>query len=167
MYQYNLFNKINFGDFESVKRIIEKDPSLIDEQSYWDNDLLSCWLDSKYYRENNPLTLYLLKKGVNTEHRNKQGHTALHLAMYHSRLSVVKLLINGKHQSSYAGKMPLDYGFNVGDDQLFKYLIKQGYHCEQDYKREMSIILYFRYVQDKRKKRISLPFLICLDLFIY
>jgi len=79
------------------------------------------------------LITYLISKGANLRHKNANGATALHLAVFWNRFDVVKLLVeNGSPLDSRnkKGRTPIQIAARYGYRNIAEYLAeKQGVDC--------------------------------------
>ena len=113
---------------------------------------------------------FLLTDSTIINRRDYYGYTPLHDACYYRRSKCVKFLLdNGAdiNSKNIHGNTPLYYACDFGHSKCLKLLLKIGGRIIIRSYFPKRIKSYLTFLESKKMKRISLPFLILLDLFIY
>jgi len=120
-----LHSSIRNGEIEMVKKIIEKDNSVINATNHLNSTplALAASLDKL------DICNYLIDNNANLDAKNIHGSTALHYAALHGQLDLVKKMINKGAKvniENNRGRSPIHYAAYSGNLELLKYLESKG-----------------------------------------
>jgi len=158
----NIWEACRIGDFGKVKELLS-DQTLIDFMSV--NGYTPLHVASFGGHIN--IVKLLLNFNVDIDIKDIDNETPLHDACSNGRSEVVKLLLDKGadiNKKDAYGNTPYHFALKNGRLNTLKLLIKEGSLVIFDSSRKR---IYLTSLESKRKTRISLPFLILLDLFIY
>lgn len=125
------FNASKIGDYEKVKKLIEKNPAVINEQ---DDQGYTALIMAAYYGQEKVVDL-LIKKGADVCLKDAKGNTATMGAIFKGNLKIAKRLMNTKcaiKQVNHAGQTPLMYAALFGRIEIAKYLLEKGEDPNQE-----------------------------------
>jgi len=122
----DLFTYIDRGDYETVEKLIIKDPNLVDSIMIWDATPLMV----ASYIGNEEIVKLLIKHGADLNKVNsRDGLTALHIASLQNKLSVIEILIsNGMdvNVKDLENKTALIYAIEKNNREIVEYLLKNN-----------------------------------------
>jgi len=113
------------GDFETVKKLLEQDPKLLNSG----NRLQQTPLLMASFGGNANIVLYLIEKGAKINQPDTFGATALHMAVLGGQTEIVELLITkgaDVNIKSRNGKIPLQMAFEKDAADIVEVFIKHG-----------------------------------------
>lgn len=113
------------GDFETVKKLLEKDPNLLNTG----NRLQQTPLLMASYEGHANIVLFLIEKGAKIDQPDSFGATPLHMAVLGGQTEIVELLISkgaDVNIKSKNGKIPLQMAFEKDAPDIVEVFIKQG-----------------------------------------
>jgi 26S proteasome non-ATPase regulatory subunit 10 len=113
------------GDFETVKKLLEKDPKLLNSG----NRLEQTPLLMASFSGHANIVLYLIEKGAKINQPDSFGATPLHMAVLGGQPEIVELLISkgaDVNIKSRNGKIPLQMAFEKDAPDIVEIFIKQG-----------------------------------------
>lgn len=113
------------GDFETVKKLLEKDPNLLNTG----NRLQQTPLLMASFGGHANIVLFLIEKGAKINQPDSFGATPLHMAVLGGQAEIVELLISkgaDVNVKSRNGKIPLQMAFEKDAPEIVEIFIKQG-----------------------------------------
>jgi 26S proteasome non-ATPase regulatory subunit 10 len=113
------------GDFETVKKLLEKDPKLLNTG----NRLQQTPLLMASFGGHANIVLYLIEKGAKIDQPDSFGATPLHMAVLGGQTEIVELLISkgaDVNIKSRNGKIPLQMAFEKDAPDIVEVFIKHG-----------------------------------------
>jgi 26S proteasome non-ATPase regulatory subunit 10 len=113
------------GDFETVKKLLEKDPKLI----HIGNRLQQTPLLLASFGGHADIILFLIDKGAKIDQPDTFGATPLHMAVLGGQTEIVELLISkgaDVNIKTRNGKIPLQMAFEKDAPDIVEVFIKQG-----------------------------------------
>jgi ankyrin repeat protein len=113
------------GDFETVKKLLEKDPNLLNTG----NRLQQTPLLMASFGGYADLVLFLIEKGAKINQPDLFGATPLHMAVLGGQAEIVELLISkgaDVNIKSRNGKIPLQMAFEKDAPDIVEVFLKQG-----------------------------------------
>lgn len=119
----------DFGKIESVKKLIEKNPDLINKRDNEGMTLLHRASIRQLKKNNSDLLEYLIQKGAKVDARDKARLTPLHYASYNGLAREVRIIIqNGAdiHSEDPIGLTPIHFAMNIYDTGVMEELISHG-----------------------------------------
>ena len=121
----SIFDHIRNDDLESIKRLFEKDPDIINiiDHSGWSP------LHQSVYCNNNIITTYLISKGVDIETKDDRGFTPLHLSIFKSNSNMFVYLISmgaNVNTQDIKNETPLHDSIRINDLEFTKLLLERG-----------------------------------------
>ncbi|MGD2085923.1 MAG: ankyrin repeat domain-containing protein [Candidatus Aminicenantes bacterium] len=113
------------GDFETVKKLLEEDPNLLNTG----NRLQQTPLLLASFGGYTDIVLFLIEKGAKIDQPDSFGATPLHMAVLGGQPEIVELLISkgaDVNIKSRNGKIPLQMAFEKDAPDIVEIFIKQG-----------------------------------------
>jgi L-ascorbate metabolism protein UlaG (beta-lactamase superfamily) len=113
------------GDFETVKKLLQKDPKLLDSG----NRLQQTPLLMASFTGHKEIVQFLIDKGAKVNHQDSFGATPLHMAVLGGQKDIVELLISKGADiniKSGNGKIPLQMAFEKDNPEIIDIFVKQG-----------------------------------------
>jgi 26S proteasome non-ATPase regulatory subunit 10 len=113
------------GDFETVKKLLEKDPKLLNTG----NRLQQTPLLMASFGGHANIVLFLIEKGAKINQPDSFGATPLHMAVLGGQTEIVELLVSkgaDVNIKSRNGKIPLQMAFEKDAPDIVEVFIKQG-----------------------------------------
>jgi ankyrin repeat protein len=113
------------GDFETVKKLLEKDPNLLNSG----NRLQQTPLLMASFGGHADIVLFLIEKGAKIDQPDSFGATPLHMAVLGGQTEIVELLVAkgaDVNIKSRNGKIPLQMAFEKDAPDIVEVFIKQG-----------------------------------------
>ena len=113
------------GDFETVKKLLKKDPNLLNTG----NRLQQTPLLMASFGGHADIVLFLIKKGAKINQPDSFGATPLHMAVLGGQAGMVELLVSkgaDVNIKSRNGKIPLQMAFEKDAPDIVEVFLKQG-----------------------------------------
>lgn len=113
------------GDFETLKKLLEKDPKLLNSG----NRLQQTPLLMASFGGHADIVLFLIEKGAKIDQPDSFGATPLHMAVLGGQTEIVELLISkgaDVNIKSRNGKIPLQMAFEKDAPDIVGVFLKQG-----------------------------------------
>jgi len=113
------------GDFETVKKLLEQDPNLLNSG----NRLQQTPLLMASFGGHTDIVLFLLERGAKIDQPDSFGATPLHMAVLGGQTEIVELLISkgaDVNIKSRNGKIPLQMAFEKDAPDIVEVFIKHG-----------------------------------------
>ena len=113
------------GDFETVKKLLAKDPKLLNTG----NRLQQTPLLLASFGGHADIVLFLIDKGAKIDQPDSFGATPLHMAVLGSQTEIVELLVSkgaDVNIKTRNGKIPLQMAFEKDAPDIVEVFIKQG-----------------------------------------
>ncbi|MEE9442081.1 MAG: ankyrin repeat domain-containing protein [candidate division Zixibacteria bacterium] len=130
LHAQEIFDAVKANDLSTVKRLITKDLSLVNQKDNYDNTLLHIAADSGYVK----IAEYLLGEGADISTKNAEGNTPLHLAALFGHVGVSELFIQNKADLNAVNVQlytPLHSAVFNGQDDLSRLCIEKGVDIER------------------------------------
>lgn len=103
---FNIYNKVNFDKikymlnanyhktYDDIVEYIDQNPSSTHDIGYGNNTALMIICKQRHNQKLLQLAKVLIENGININHKNNNGQTALHLATIYENFNIIKLLID-------------------------------------------------------------------------